>query len=131
MLTNPTLTDRVRYTLIHDVLGRRIISEPTNFKTDYKNFVRMETHGFSISYNDSYEFYGVAVEFLESIMDSFGGNTVVQLLKEEKNPFSDIWETKQVPELDMLTYDKQGGKITVKAKKGGLERYLEAEEKTC
>lgn len=130
MVSNPTSTDRIQYTLKHDVLGRRIVPEPLNFKTDYKRFTRTDTHGFTNEFDSEYEFIDEAAEYLDQIINAFGANTRVYLIKDERNPYTDIWEESYSAELDMLTYSEINMVITIEVKKGGLERYLEANEGT-
>ena len=84
--------DRKAYT-IHYGGAQYEILEPTNWKEDEKTLERhADYHGISVVISNDLIFTGEAKVLLESIVENEGPNARVRLVKEVKNPHTDIWE---------------------------------------
>lgn len=95
--------DRKRYTLYHDGLAVEV-EEPSNWNEDEKTFSRhKDYHGISVNLSDSISFFGEGKAFLQSIVDTYGLNTDVQLVVNKKDEQTDIWEIDYVGWIDLLT----------------------------
>lgn len=108
------LYDRKKYTLIHNGLPIEV-EEPQNWNDDEKEFARhKDYHGISIQLSDSIEFVKTGKDYLQSIVETYGLNTDVQLLVEKKNPQTDLWEIDYIGWIDLLTMSIKENSFSVK-----------------
>tara|TARA_R110000824_G_scaffold323709_1_gene510622 strand:- start:2924 stop:5212 length:2289 start_codon:yes stop_codon:yes gene_type:complete len=122
-------TDRVRYKLSHNPTGTQTVQEPRGWKEDDNEFVRNKTfHGIFPQMTNNLSFFNTGAEFIEKIWDDYGVNADLILIKEERNPTTDIWETSYSGFLDMLTYSKENKGVSIKFISSGLLRVIKARE---
>ena len=125
----PIYSDRVRYKVSHNPSGTRTVIEPVGWRNDDNEFVRDKSfHGIFVEMTNSLTFYEAGASFLEDIYQSYGINADVIMIKEERNPFTDIWETTYSGFLDLTTYEKKDNSISLKFVSSGLLRLIKARQ---
>jgi hypothetical protein len=125
----PIYSDRVRYKLSHNPTGTQTVQEPNGWKEDDNEFVRNKTfHGIFPQMTNNLSFFNTGAQFIEKIWNDYGVNADLILIKEERNPSTDIWETAYSGFLDMLTYSKENKGVSVKFISSGLLRVIKARE---
>ena len=125
----PIYSDRVRYKLSHNPTGTQTVQEPSGWKEDDNEFVRNKTfHGIFPQMTNNLSFFNTGAQFIEKIWNDYGVNADLILIKEERNPSTDIWETAYSGFLDMLTYSKENKGVSVKFISSGLLRVIKARE---
>ncbi|RLA04531.1 MAG: hypothetical protein DRQ45_00585 [Gammaproteobacteria bacterium] len=106
--------DRVRYTIQHRESIFEV-QEPINWKDDEKQFVRnLNYHGITTELSGELTFVGNSRDFLVSILEEYGVNEDVRLLREIKNAQTDLWEKDYEGWVDFLTYKIDDNKFSVK-----------------
>lgn len=129
MGNNPTLRDRVRFTLQHQDMDAIIIDEPIGWDDDEKEYARHEDyHGIFPKFSNSLKFVGNGSEYISFVYQAFGIQTNLRLVKEERHPKTDRWTRSYEGYLDMSTYEEEAGQVSVKFNSGGLEEMLKARE---
>lgn len=119
--------DRIRYILSHNDLGSTVIEEPLGWNEDEKELTRHKSyHGIFAQFSNNLRFVGNGYDFLKTVYDIYGINADVRLIKDERNPKTDIWERSYDGNLDFSTYESEGGKISLKFNSGGLEEFIKA-----
>lgn len=123
----PIYSDRVRYKISHNPTGTQKVLEPVGWKNDDNEFVRDKSfHGIFLEMTNNLTFYESGASFLENVYDSYGINAEVIMRKEERNPFTDIWEVTYTGFLDLTTYSKENRGISIKFVSSGLLRVIKA-----
>ncbi len=138
----PSYNNRVRYTLRNTVFGTTRITEPLRWKEDNKVFKRsLKSHGVFISLSSkNITFYvgGVLTEddvlieggfnYIEGVYQQQGVNADIILIKEERNPQTDVWEESYRGFLDLSTREVQHNQISVQFNESGLNAALKARQ---
>ncbi len=126
---NTQFFDRVRYTLKSSKVDDLVIIEPEGWQTDEKEFARHEQyHGIFVRFSNSLKFIGEAMEYIELILDLYGINEQVELVREERHPLTDVWTLTYSGYLDLSTWEKEDNKVSVKFNSGGIEQLLKSRE---
>lgn len=118
----PTYERRFRYTLRTDGKTPLVIAPPIGYKSDKKAFKRLDSHGVFTNKTGNLIFYKGSenkdggFNFLESIFQEKGVNVIVELLKEEKNPRTDIFEEHYRDVFDFYTRSIVNNKMSIKFK---------------
>lgn len=126
---NQTFNDRVRYTLKSKNLDPLIITEPIGWENDEKEFTRNENHhGIIAKFSNSLKFIGSGADYIQYILELYGINEEIKLIREEKHPHTDIWTLTYSGYLDLSTWTKEKNQVSVKFNSGGLEQLLKSRE---
>lgn len=121
--------NRVKYTLYHKTLGSQIIEEPEGWKDDGKEFSRHSVyHGIFPQFSNVAKYSGDAYEFLKLAFELESVLAKVRLVKEEKDPKTDLWVKKYAGFFDFSTYVEEDKKISLKFNSDGLIEELTARE---
>lgn len=127
--SNTQFFDRVRYTLKSSKVDDLVILEPEGWETDEKEYARHEQyHGIFVRFSNSLKFLGEAMEYIELILDLYGINEQVELVREERHPLTDVWTLTYSGYLDLSTWEKEDNKVSVKFNSGGIEQLLKSRE---
>ena len=126
---NPIYNDRVRYTLKNTNFDSLIITEPIGWKDDEKEYARHENyHGIIAKFSNSLKFIGYGADYIQLVLDIYGINEEIQLIREEKHPHTDVWTLTYSGFLDLSTWAKENNQVSVKFNSGGLEQLLKSRE---
>jgi hypothetical protein len=125
----PIYSDRVQYKLSHNPTGTQTTQEPSGWREDDNEFVRDKSfHGIFPQMTNKLTFYNDGAEFISSIYKLYGINADLILIKEERNPLTDLWETSYSGFLDLTTYEKQNTGVSIKFISSGLLRVIKARQ---
>ena len=120
-------TDRVRYTLSHEIEPSLIILEPDGWKDDGKELVRNETYeGIFTKFSNSLVFKGNAATYINKIKDTYGKDSPIRLLREERHPTTDVWTDSYDGFLDLFKWAEDKNGVKAKFNASGLEKTLKA-----
>ncbi|CAL2092044.1 conserved hypothetical protein [Tenacibaculum sp. 190524A05c] len=126
---NPTYRDRVRYTLSHKSYGSREILEPKGWDEDEKEYARHKKyHGVITKFSNSLKFIEDGADYINIVLEQFGVNAEIRLVKEERHPFTDRWFVSYDGVLDLSTWETEEHYVKVKFNSSGLETELKARE---
>lgn len=126
---NPIFNDRVQYTLKSKQLESLIITEPIGWESDEKEYARHEQyHGIVAKFSNSLKFIGSGADYIQLILDLYGINEQIELIREERHPKTDIWTLTYFGYLDLSTWQYENNKISVKFNSGGLEQLIKSRE---
>ena len=121
--------DRVKYTLHNEKMGSLIVTEPIGYDTDEKEFSRHEQyHGIIAKFSNSLKFIDSGADYIQLILDIYGINEQVELIREEKHPQTDVWTLTYSGYLDLSTWIRENNQVSVKFNSGGLEQLLKSRE---
>lgn len=123
-MNNNTRSDRVRFFFDNAILGRKLVTESINFKDSLPKLTRLSTHGFSQSFETGGEFILDAKDYLVNVYTNQGIGAVVEVIREDKHPQLDIWQTYFVAEVDFTSYEEEGSYVKCNITKGGAEKKL-------
>ena len=122
---NPTYNDRVEYKLRFAPYSDVIIPEPENWQNDGKTYERHKKyHGILTKYSNTINFKGQGADFITEILDTEGTNAKMRLERNARDGQTDIWGQTYYGYLDLNTYKKKNGIVSVKFTSGGLEADL-------
>ncbi len=128
---NPTMQDRVRFTLYNRHLDPLVIIDPINWDNDEKEYARNKSYeGIYVKFSNNLEFVGDGARFIELVDELYGENEDIRVIKDEKHPKTDLWERSYETFLDLMTMVKKDGKVSIKSNAGGLEKILKSRETT-
>lgn len=126
---NPTYNDRVRYTLKNIQMGDAIIVAPVGWNDDEKEYARNEQyHGIFAKFSNSLKFVEDGADFIQLVLDLYGINEQIELVREERHPKTDVWTLTYSGFLDLLTWNRENNQVSVKFNSGGLEQLLKSRE---
>lgn len=129
MSANPFFHQRVRYRLYNKDQGESIIQDPEGWQDDDKELARNEEyHGIFTQFSNSLTFVGDGADYIKFVYTFYGINANIRLTRDEANPQTDIWEAKYQGDLDLSTYEIEGGKVKVKFNNAGIEMIIKARE---
>lgn len=128
-LINPTTRDRVRYQLRNESYGNLWILEPDGWEEDDKELARHKDYdGMFSTFSNSLKFRGDGADYFKIILETFGINSKIQLIKDEKHPITNAWVRRYSGIFDLSTYENDQGAVSVKFNSSGLEELLKARE---
>lgn len=126
---NPIYNDRVRYTLKNKNFNSLIITEPIGWNDDEKEYARHENyHGIIAKFSNSLKFIGSGADYIQLVLDVYGINEEIKLIREEKHPYTDVWSLTYSGYLDLSTWVRENNQVSVKFNSGGLEQLLKSRE---
>lgn len=126
---NPEYFNRVRYTLQSDGFNSITIPEPIGWRSDEKEYSRHKKyHGIITKFSNNLKFIDSGAVFIDLIRDVKGINAEIRMIRDEKHPKTDKWTRTYDGYLDMSTYKKEDGKISMKFNASGLEKALKSRE---
>jgi hypothetical protein len=126
---NPIFNDRVRYTLKSQKTESLIVTEPIGWNDDEKEFSRHEQyHGIIAKFSNSLKFIDSGADYIQLILDVYGINEPVELIREEKHPQTDVWTLTYSGFLDLSTWARENNQVSVKFNSGGIEQLLKSRE---
>lgn len=124
-------SNRVRYAVLHDKWGFTEISEPRNWNEDKKEFARNmknENAGIITKLSTSVEFTGLGRDTIRAIYRSYGANTDLRLIKEAKDPDTDVWYRVWDGQLDLTTYKNKDSITSVNFNADSLETIVKSRQ---
>ncbi len=126
---NPIYNDRVQYTLKNKNFDSLIITEPIGWKDDEKEYSRHENyHGIIAKFSNSLKFIGSGADYIQLVLDVYGINEEIQLIREEMHPHTNVLTLTYSGFLDLSTWAKENNQVSVKFNSGGLEQLLKSRE---
>ncbi|QYS85406.1 hypothetical protein JJC03_09155 [Flavobacterium oreochromis] len=126
---NPIQIDRIRYTLKSEYLPDMVIDEPIGWNDDEKEYSRHENYmGIFTKLSNSLKFNKSSRDYINIIYNNYGINSDITLVKEERNPTTDIFEIIYTGVLDMSTWEEEDGIVRLKFNSGGIEKELKNKE---
>jgi hypothetical protein len=121
--------NRVRYSLYNKDIGTLSIVEPLGWDSDEKEYSRNETyHGIVSKFSNSLKFNSEAADAINYIKDVFGPNSEIKLTREERHPITDEWTLSYFGYLDLSTWEKSNGQVSLKFNSGGMEQLIKSRE---
>jgi len=126
---NQGYSDRIRYILRNINFSDKTIIEPEGWRTDNIELERSKTsHGVFQQFSNSLKFVLDGAEHIKLIRALYGIEAEIKLIREERDPVSDIWTQTYFGFLDLSTYENEDGKVSVKFNSGGLEQLLKSRD---
>lgn len=126
---NPTLSDRVRYTLSCKGMKSIEITAPIGWKDDEKELAKNKGYdGLFTNFSNSLKFIGNGKDWINLVDDLYGVNAEIRLVKDEKHPKTDKWLRSYDGFLDMMTKEEEDGQLSLKYNAGGLEKLIKSRE---
>jgi len=121
--------DRIRYILRNIHFDDETITEPEGWKSDEVELERSKTyHGIFQQFSNSLKFVDDGASYINTVRQLYGINERIKLIREERNPKTDVWEQTYFGFLDLSTWESQEGKISVKFNSGGMEQAIKARD---
>lgn len=121
--------DRVRYTLRNKNFADKEIIEPEGWRSDDTEFERSKVyHGIFPSFSNNLKFVLDGAEYIKLVRDLYGVNERIKLIREERNPVTDIWDETYFGFLDLSTWESEDGKVSCKFNSAGLEQSLKVRD---
>ena len=128
-LVEPDFRDRVRYTLRHNPYGTLVITEPEGWRSDEMEIARhKDYHGMFTQFSNSLKFHLDAADYIRIVKKLYGVNANIELIKEERDPDTDVWERSYSGFLDLSTLEINEGVVSVKFNSSGIQEQLKARE---
>jgi hypothetical protein len=125
----PTFSDRVRYILQHTETGTLTIPEPIGWRNDDNEFVRSKAMaGVMTQMTNNLQFTNQGRNFINSVRDVYGINADLRMVKDQKNPRTDVWERVYSGFLDLSTWAEENSKVSVKFDSSGLLKLIKSRE---
>jgi len=126
---NQGYNDRVRYILRNINFTDKTIIEPEGWKSDEVEIERSKTsYGLFQQFSNQLKFVLDGAEHIKLIRQIYGIQAEIKLIREERDPVSDIWTQTYFGFLDLSTYESEEGKVSVKFNSGGLEQLLKSRD---
>ncbi|PKP28898.1 MAG: hypothetical protein CVU01_02725 [Bacteroidetes bacterium HGW-Bacteroidetes-18] len=126
---NPTLRNRVRYTLKNKNFKPLEITEPIGWKDDDKEFAKIKGYdGMFTNFSNSLKFIGEGKDYilLVDALEDINGD--IRLTKDVRHPKTDKWERSYDGFLDLSTLEEEDNFVTVKFNASGLEKLIKSRE---
>lgn len=126
---NQGYNDRIRYILRNINFTDIIITEPEGWRSDQVELERSKTsHGVFQNFSNHLKFVLDGAEHIKLIRALYGIEAEIKLIREERDPVTDIWNQIYYGFLDLSTYENEDGKVSVKFNSGGLEQLLKSRD---
>lgn len=126
---NQGYNDRIRYTLRNENFSDLIITEPEGWKSDEVELERSKTsHGIFQQFSNNLKFVSDGAEHIKLIRSLYGIQSEIKLMRDERDPVTDVWNQTYYGFLDLSTYEFEDGKVSVKFNSGGLEQLLKSRD---
>lgn len=126
---NQGYNDRVRYILRNINFTDKTIIEPEGWKSDDVEIERSKTsYGLFQQFSNNLKFVLDGAEHIKLIRQLYGIQAEIKLIREERDPVTDIWTQTYFGFLDLSTYEFEEGKVSVKFNSGGLEQLLKSRD---
>lgn len=126
---NPTLSDRVRYTLSCKGMTSIEITEPIGWKDDEKETARHDRFkGIYTNFSNSLKFIGDGKDWINLVFEIYGINAEIRLVKDERHPKTDKWIRSYDGFLDLMTKEEENGKLSIKFNASSLEKLIKSRE---
>lgn len=121
--------DRVRYILRNIHFDDQIIIEPEGWTSDDMEFERSKTyHGIFPQFSNNLKFVLDGADYINLVRDLYGVNERIKLIREERNPKTDVWDETYYGFLDLSTWETEDSKVSCKFNSAGLEQSLKVRE---
>lgn len=125
----PTYSDRVRYILQHDETGFLKVQEPIGWRDDDNEFVRHKTyHGINVQLTNKLEFVDNGANYISEVFLTYGIKARIRLVKDERNPRTDVWTRSYDGFLDLSTYERKDNIVSIKFNSSNLLTVLKSRE---
>jgi len=126
---NQGYNDRIRYILRNINFTDKTIIEPEGWRSDQVELERSkESHGVFQQFSNHLKFVLDGAEHIKLIRQLYGIQAEIKLIREERDPVSDIWNQTYYGFLDLSTYENEDGKVSVKFNSGGMEQLLKSRD---
>ncbi|MHB1108288.1 MAG: hypothetical protein ACYCZ2_18180 [Lutibacter sp.] len=126
---NPTLRNRVRYTLKNKNFKPLEITEPIGWKDDDKETARHNRFkGMFTNFSNSLKFIGSGKDYINLVFEIYGINAEIRLTKDVRHPKTDKWERSYDGFLDLMTKETEDDKLSIKFNASGLEKLIKSRE---
>jgi len=126
---SPAYDDRVRYTLMYKPYGTEVIDDPIGWENDDKEIARNEDYdGIITNFSNGLTFVGSGAQYILAVDEIYGVNANIRLVKEVRNPKTDLWERAYFGYLDLSTMEEENKQVKIKFNSGGIEQILKARE---
>ena len=79
-------------------------------------------------FSNSLKFIDSGADFIQLVLDIYGVNEQIELIREERHPQTDIWTLTYPGYLDLSTWTREKNQVSVKFNSGGLEQLLKSRE---
>lgn len=121
--------DRVRYILRNIHFDDQTIIEPEGWTSDDTEFERSKVyHGIFPQFSNNLKFVLDGATYINLVRDLYGVNERIKLIREERNPKTDVWDETYFGFLDLSTWESEDGKVSCKFNSAGLEQSLKVRE---
>lgn len=122
--------DRVRYILRNIHFDDETLKvEPEGWKSDDTEFGRSKTyHGIFPQFSNNLKFVLDGATYINLVRDLYGVNERIKLIREERNPKTDVWDETYYGFLDLSTWESEDGKVSCKFNSAGIEQALKVRE---
>lgn len=126
-IIQPEYEDRVRYRLSYQGLTPIDIPEPKGWRSDAMEFNRNETHhGIFPQFTNNLKYRGEGADFITFIRDLYGPNAKIRQTRDEKHPDTNQYINQYFGDLEIPTYGKKKGEVSIKFDKGGIDKDRQA-----
>lgn len=128
-MVNLTRDDRTRYILRNSEYGNLVVADPIGIdKDDEELFRHQRYYGFMSKDSSGLKFILDSADYIKLVRDTLGIKASIQLIKEQRHPHTDVWTFVRSGFLDLSTFVKEKGQVSVKYSSGGLESLLKSRE---
>lgn len=126
---NQGYVDRIRYILRNINFDDETITEPEGWRSDDMEFERSKIyHGIFPQFSNNLKFVLDGAKYINLVRDLYGVNERIKLIREERNPVTDLWEQTYFGFLDLSTWESEDGKVSCKFNSAGLEQALKVRD---
>lgn len=126
---NQGYNNRIRYILRNINFIDKTIIEPEGWRSDNIELERSKTsHGVFQQFSNNLKFVLDGAEHIKLIRQLYGIEAEIKLIREERDPITDIWNQTYYGFLDLSTYENEDGKVSVRFNSGGLEQLLKSRD---
>ncbi len=121
--------DRVRYTLYHEKLGTRVITEPIGWEDDDLEYIKHSKYeGILTKLSNSSKYIEDGADFIYTVSERYGVEAEIFLKKEVRHPHTDHWVLSYSGVIDLSKIEEDGFEIKAKFNSSGLETILKSRE---
>ena len=121
--------DRVQYTLYHEKLGTKVITEPIGWEDDDAEYLRHSRYeGILTKLSNSSKYVEDGAKFINEVLSLYGINAEIILKKEIRHPHTDHWILDYTGVIDLSKWEEDGFEVKAKFNSSGLETILKSRE---
>lgn len=128
-LPNGSYFDNIRHTLYSVHKQPLVITDPIGYENSNEEFTRtIKNIGVIANFSSDLKFVNDGLDYIEDILFNHGVNEIINIKKEGRDPNNDEWIELYIGTLDLTTYDKEDGVLSMRINSGGLDKIFKSRE---